>query len=235
MRIAILSDIHGNLQALTKALEIVDGSSVDALYCLGDIVGYGGNPNECTALIRKRSTVVLLGNHDQAAVEPYRAEFFTHNARTAILWTARVLDADHKKYLSKLPLTHETSEALYVHANPAHPAGWDYIFDDDDARNYFDTFAQPVCFIGHSHIAFCAAEFPQDRNEPFSRGKRFVINVGSVGQPRDYDPRLSLGIFDTGTWSYDNIRVEYDIDGAADAILAQGLPGILAERLYHGQ
>ncbi|MBI4417715.1 MAG: metallophosphoesterase family protein [Ignavibacteriales bacterium] len=232
MKLAILSDIHSNFEALTAALEIVKQSDVDEIVCLGDVVGYGANPNECIELVQRRCSLVLMGNHDQAAVALEMAEYFTTHARSAAHWTAGQLTPEHGAYLRGLPYTGERNGVFLVHASPWEPVEWHYILSGYDARKAFKHFAERICFVGHSHIAGVFAETSRART--VGRDDRFIVNVGSVGQPRDGNPRLSFGIFDSERWEYENIRADYDIDGARQKILDAGLPVILAERLVRG-
>jgi predicted phosphodiesterase len=232
MRLAIISDIHSNLEALTGALEFIDRERVDSIVCLGDIVGYGANPNECVALVRSRCAITLQGNHDAAVVRVAEAERFTAGARTAALWTNTQIEPDHLEYLAGLPYTWVLEDLLFVHASPCSPDQWDYILSDFDASLAFGCFTEQVCFHGHSHIPAIFAE--KEDGESFSRDTRWLVNVGSVGQPRDGNSELSFGIFDTDVWSYRNIRSPYDIQTAADKIRRAGLPARLADRLFVG-
>lgn len=232
MRLAILSDIHSNLEALTKALEVVDSMGVDEVVCLGDVVGYGANPNECLEIIRGRCKTILLGNHDLAAVDLSQAEFFTHMARAAAEWTYRTLTADNKKFLRSLPYTANRPNMLLVHASPFEPEEWHYIISIFDALEAFKAFEERICFIGHSHVPgiFSAT----GKAATVKKDDRFIVNVGSIGQPRDGNPQLSFGVFETETWTYENIRADYDISGASARILEAGLPRGLADRLFVG-
>lgn len=232
MHLAIISDIHSNLEALNKAFEIIDKSRIDFVICLGDIVGYGANPNECIDIVQKRCAVVLLGNHDAAAIDQSVAQYFTTHARTSAEWTASHLHPDHKKYLGTLPMTEAQHESFFVHASPYEPGEWYYIISILDARKAFKHFSEKICFVGHSHVPGVFAESSlKQRVEP---GERYVVNVGSIGQPRDGNPKLSFGIFDTDRWEYENIREEYDIEAASEKIIKAGLPRALADRLWLG-
>lgn len=232
MRIAILSDIHSNIQALTKAFEVLDELGIDEVYCLGDIVGYGGNPNECVDLVRARITKCVLGNHDRAAVHSADADRLERHGRTAALWTQKILTKENREYLLGLPLLETTDLVTLAHAAPGKPGTWERIDSLERAAPHFEHFRTPLCFIGHSHIPFICGE---DLSTLEVRsGVRFLVNVGSVGQPRDGDQRLSFGYFDTQSWEYSNIRAEYDIAGAAEAVQAAGLPPQLGERLKRG-
>ncbi len=232
VKLALLSDIHSNLEALTKAMELVDQAGVDKVICLGDIVGYGANPNECIGIIRERCSVVLKGNHDLAAVDISETEFFSQPARIAALWTNKQLSPGNADYLRSLPFSSAEGDLLFVHASPSHPEEWEYIVNELDARQTFKSFKEKVCFVGHSHIPGVYAEDGAVRE--LNRDQRYVINVGSVGQPRDGDPRLAFGMFDTDRWNYESIRSSYDAEQARKKILNAGLPSILGDRLRVG-
>ena len=232
MRIAIVSDIHSNLQALNKALSFIEGAEVNEIYCLGDIVGYGGNPNECVETIRDRAVKVVMGNHDVAAIDPDKADYFTRPGKIAAQWTHENLSHENLEYLATLPLVERTPKATLVHASPRSPESWEYVLSIPIAEKQFAHFQTEFCFIGHSHVpATCGEDL---RTFSFKKGQRFLINVGSLGQPRDGNPRLSFGLLDTDQWSYHNVRLDYDIDGAADQIQKVGLPPILGKRLFQG-
>ena len=232
MRIAIVSDIHSNLQALTKAFSFIDGAEVSEIYCLGDTVGYGGSPNECLELIRSRAKFTVLGNHDAAAVNPARADYFTKPGKIAAEWTNKVLSKENREFLEGLPYLQETGFATLAHASPRDPENWEYVLSIPIAEKQFKAFKTEVCFIGHSHVpALCGEDL---RTFSFRKGQRFLINVGSLGQPRDGNPRLSFGLFDLDQWTYHNVRLEYDIEGAAAQINHVGLPSILGKRLFQG-
>ncbi len=232
MRVAIISDIHSNLEALEKAIEIIEKKNIDEIICLGDLVGYGASPNECVELTRRRARHVLLGNHDQAAFDLSQTEHFNRHARTAAFWTNQTLTQGNLEYLQALPFQCTLDELMFVHASPKEPEQWHYIFSAFEAKSNFEFFQTGVCFIGHTHIP---GIFPEDmKTQKIQRGSRYIINVGSVGQPRDGNWKLSFGIFDTNTWTYEMVRSEYNVQSAADRILASELPRFLAERLLSG-
>lgn len=232
MRLAILSDIHSNLEALTRALSVLESKGVDEIVCLGDVVGYGANPNECVEIIRKRCTAVILGNHDAAALDLSVAQTFTAYARMSAEWTFEHLSAESRLFLKSLPLTHAKEGMLLVHSSPFEPQEWNYIFSVSDAHLAFEHFSEEICYVGHSHVPGVFAE--KSAKKQVKRGERFIVNVGSVGQPRDGNPNLSFGIFDTDKWQYENVRASYDVKRAADAITRAGLPRPLADRLGAG-
>jgi diadenosine tetraphosphatase ApaH/serine/threonine PP2A family protein phosphatase len=232
MKIALISDIHSNLQALLAALSDIDGRGIDEIYCIGDSVGYGGSPNECVDLVRKRASAVVLGNHDLAAVKPSDADYFTKPGKIVAEWTNRTLTAENRQFLAALPFTVEMGVCTLVHASPEFPPAWQYVNSMDAARDQFAHFKTEICFIGHTHVPVLCGE--DLKTFKFKKNMRFLINVGSIGQPRDGNPHLSYGILDTDAWSYENIRIPYDVRAAAEAITSKGLPAILAKRLSQG-
>ncbi len=231
-RFAIISDIHGNLEALTRALEVIDAERVEDIVCLGDTVGYGANPVECLQLVRSRCSIILLGNHDAASIDLAVANQFTLNAQLSAIWTFGVLDEKSKTFLHSLKPTHPYGEVLLSHGSPYEPDEWHYVISEFDMREAFSAFTEKICFVGHSHIPIIFSE-QGERNE-ITRTERFIVNVGSVGQPRDGKPDLSFGIFDREQWRYRNLRVEYDFKTAAKKIREAGLPRALADRLTVG-
>ena len=232
MRFAVISDIHANLEALQKAFEIIDTKNIDAVYCLGDIVGYGANPNECISLLQKRGVSCIEGNHDQAVIDMTRTADLNRFARAALEWTSSQLTPEHLHFLSNLPFEMHAHGCLFVHSSPDDPEEWNYIVTDYDAQEYFSFFTEPICWVGHSHVSGVYCE--DNVAEEVEKGKRYIINVGSVGQPRNHDPRLSFGIFDVEAWEYEHITAEYDVDLARKKIIDAGLPAYLGDRLLAG-
>ena len=232
MRIAIISDIHANLEALRKALKIIDTKNVDHLYCLGDVVGYGADPNECIALLRERGVSCIIGNHDKAVLNPDAAADLNRFARQAIEWTARQLTAEHLEFLAQLPYIIVEHNCTFVHASPDQPEEWNYIITAHDAQENFQFFTTPVCWVGHTHRSGVYCEDLKSTN--VEKGKRYIINVGSIGQPRNGDSRLSFGIFDVDRWEYEHVVSEYNIETARKKIIDAGLPPYLGDRLLAG-
>lgn len=232
MRLAIISDIHANLEALTAAFELIDRRNVDRVICLGDIVGYGADPSACLRLVRERCQTIIIGNHDLAAVEMEKAEDFNPTARIAAHWTNTMLSEEEKAYLVSLPYTATLDDILFVHASPREPEEFHYILSTRDAVDAMAFFSQRFCFIGHSHVPGMFSK--QGRVTAVEAEGRYLINVGSVGQPRDGNPQLSFGLLDTEKWKYENIRLSYDAEKAARKIIAAGLPPVLGERLMVG-
>jgi predicted phosphodiesterase len=232
MKYAIISDIHSNLEALLKAFEIIDKEKVDEIICLGDIVGYGANPNECIDLVRSRCSTIILGNHDAAVLHPFLFDDFNPLALKALQWTAEQLTDESRMLLSSLPMVGRKENILFVHSSPSSPELWDYIVDSEDAASALQNFDERLCFIGHTHIPGIFSQ--QGSVKSITREEQFLVNVGSVGQPRDRNPMLAFGIFDSSTWDYRLIRSEYNIEQAAEKIFKAGLPRELGVRLMHG-
>ncbi len=239
-RVAVFSDIHGNLPALERVLAEIDASDVDFIVCCGDVVGYGAHPNECCELLRARNIPTIAGNHDYAALSLIDITYFNDIAKRSIQWTRKVLKPENEKFLRDLPLSIEVADMLFVHASPRSPEAWNYVITLGDARQSFKSFGQRVCFIGHSHTPFVVENLDGDLTCPTSPvvevkpGRRYLVNVGSVGQPRDRNPDACLCIYDREKHLLEIRRVEYDLERAQNAIREAGLPAELAERLAYG-
>ncbi len=241
MKIAFISDIHSNLEAFQAVMASLARNGAEKVMFLGDIVGYGANPNECIDLLRDTADCNIAGNHDFAAVNKTDISYFNPYAQEAVLWTKNVLTRQNALYLSSLPLTDALYNFMVVHSTPLHPELWDYVVSFSDAQIGFENFTQQICFIGHSHHP---GIFVQDRAGGISaeekttisirEGNRYIINIGSVGQPRDGNPLSSYGLYNTETNEYRLIRVEYNIALAQQKIIAAGMPHFLAERLSVG-
>jgi putative phosphoesterase len=234
VRLAIISDIHGNLEALHATLQLIEEREIEDIVCLGDIVGYGADPEECLALVKRRCQWIVRGNHDHAMVHPEEIDSFTPNARIAAMWTMSVLSNESKELLGNLPMTLRLEEILLVHASPLQPEEWNYILSPVEALSAFPHFKERICFYGHTHVPGVFSESSQSSASAVSKSDRLLVNVGSVGQPRDGNPQLSFGVFDTAVWSYENVRAPYDAKAAAEKILKAGMPKRLADRLLTG-
>jgi diadenosine tetraphosphatase ApaH/serine/threonine PP2A family protein phosphatase len=250
MRLALLSDIHANLPALEAVVADVEAADVEAAWCLGDVVGYGAQPDECAALVRERCSVCLVGNHDLAALDALDISTFSPAAAAAVRWTRERMAPSTRDFLAGLDPADESREVGLYHASPRDPI-WEYVLWPDQAAECIRAQARRVSFIGHSHVAlfFALAESGGEtgavedaRGAQAAAGTsleirrgRWLINPGSVGQPRDGDPRAAWLELDTEAWHATYHRVPYDIDRAADAILETDLPEHLARRLYVGQ
>ncbi len=240
MRFAVLSDIHGNLEALEAVLADARAHDCTHYVCLGDIVGYNANPSECVQLIQELECPVVQGNHDeQASIEDSTAGF-NELAEEAIGWTREHLSAGEKKWLADLRLTRQVRDFTIVHATLDTPQQWGYIFNDLDAIASFTYQHTSLCFFGHTHwpTAFVRDDnvrrITSDRIQ-MSPGKKYFVNTGSVGQPRDRDWRAAYAIYDTERHVIEQRRIEYDLATTQRKIRAAGLPGRLADRLAQGR
>jgi diadenosine tetraphosphatase ApaH/serine/threonine PP2A family protein phosphatase len=240
---AVLSDIHGNLEALEAVLADVERSGAGEVLCLGDFVGYGASPNECLDRLRPLRTAAVVGNPDVAVCGRARLGDFTSHAAQAARWTGTVLTPQNQAYLESLPFEVRHAGALLVHASPADPRAWHYVLSVEEARVEFDSFAESLCLIGHSHYpgAFrldgrrgeiVYSREPEVLLEP---GCRFLVNVPSVGQPRDGDPRAGYMLWDEAGGRVQQVRVDYDLTSARQRILDAGLPRFLGDRLQWGE
>ena len=232
MLIAVLSDIHGNLEAFQEVLKKVEDLKAEAIYCLGDTVGYGPFPNECVDIVRKRCTLVLKGNHDSGLVGDTPLDDFNHYGVSAIQWSKSVVTKENCDYLRSLPFTAEPNGLTLAHSSPNHPDAWSYILTMRAAQENFAAFKTTLCFIGHTHVPIIIGE--DGSVNKYKTGARHIINVGSVGQPRDGNPDAAFGLLDTGTGEYSLVRVHYEVQKTARAIRDVGLPEFLAQRLFQG-
>lgn len=239
-RVGIFSDIHANLHALQAVLAALDNEKVDRIFCCGDVVGYGAFPNECCALLRERGCPVIAGNHDHAVLSITDISYFNDVAKHAVMWTRGALTLENEEYLRSLPLTHKDNNMFFVHASPDSPQEWNYILTMGEARLNFHHFEEKFCFIGHSHQPFIIVNYQDDLSCPeipevdILENRRYLINVGSVGQPRDRNPNTCYLILDFENGKIILKRIPYNIRAAQDAIIAAGLARELAERLSYG-
>ena len=244
MRYAIFSDIHSNLEAYEASLEAMLKEKVDQYICLGDIVGYGANPKECISLtrelIKEKGCICIAGNHDAAVAEMTPISRFNPLAREAIVWTKKIIDQNENEFLSTLPLLKSERGCVFVHASLDRPDEWQYVYTIDDAYKNFEFFKEKVCFIGHSHIPVIFKggknfEYFVSPSIKIEEDFRYIVNAGSIGQPRDHDPRACFLIYDTEKCTFEYKRVQYDIAGAQTKIRKAGLPEIEAVRLAIGE
>ena len=243
MRVAIVSDIHGNRHAFEAVLDEIESSECEEMWCLGDLVGYGAEPDACVELARRHAAICLAGNHDLGVRGTLPLEEFSRGAALAAKWTQEVISADTLEFLNTLePLDLDEEVGLY-HASPRDPV-WEYVLSPLQAELCLDIQRHRVCLIGHSHVALSfsrpagAAATGQTRadGEQLDLGSaEWLINPGSVGQPRDGDPRAAWLELDFAGSIVVYRRTEYDVAGAAAAIRAARLPDSLAERLAYGQ
>ena len=233
---AFISDIHGNLTALEVAMDYIHSLKPDRIFCLGDIVGYGPKPNECVSLVRENCDQVLMGNHDYAAINLLDTRNFNPNARYAMDWTRSALNSESLNFLKKLPFTVYDEDILMAHSSPKNPSYWHYVLSVNEASEQIHTFKQHVCFIGHSHlpVVFSATQMYDEEFLLLDQDEKYIINVGSVGQPRDHNPDGCLVIYDSEKQSIEYIRFAYDIKRTQNEIRQAGLPDFLADRLIKG-
>ncbi|KAB2924208.1 MAG: metallophosphoesterase family protein [Bacteroidetes bacterium] len=232
MTTAVISDIHGNLEALTAALEEIDRLGIRRTVCLGDVVGYGADPAACIDRLRERGIPAVMGNHDKAAAGLLDTSDFSTAARAGIAWTASRLTPEHTDYLASLPLFFSEPEAMYVHSSPDRPEEFRYLLRWEDAEKSFGAFPQELCFVGHTHRPVIFGGEGVER--ALRPGGRYIVNAGSVGQPRDGDPRSCICLFDTERREVRHVRLRYDAETARRKILDAGLPPKLGDRLLVG-
>jgi predicted phosphodiesterase len=241
--VAIVSDIHGNRQAFESVLDAIEASGCQELWCLGDLVGYGADPDTCVELARRHAAICLAGNHDLGVRGSLPLELFSRGAELAARWTQETIAPATLQYLESLePALADEAVGLY-HASPRDPV-WEYVLSALQAELCLDAQSHRVCLIGHSHVALSFSRFAGDPATGQTRGDgeeldlsegEWLVNPGSVGQPRDGDPRAAWLELDLDEMRATYRRTEYDIDGAASAIRAARLPDSLAERLAFGQ
>lgn len=243
MRYAILGDVHANLCALEAVLADVEREGVDRILSVGDVVGYGARPRQAIQALREIGALVVKGNHDAAVAGELDVCTFNPFARAAAEWTAGMLRREELEWLRSLPMVLELSDCSVAHGTPTHPERFDYVQCTADADPSLDELRTPVCFVGHTHVPVSILRLAEDPNRTsytveselsFADVSRALVNVGSVGQPRDEDARTGWGLFDATAQTYSLRRVEYDVEREARSIRDAGLPGILADRLFLG-
>jgi predicted phosphodiesterase len=242
MRVGVIADIHGNLYALEAVLEAIEGERVDALWCLGDLIGYGPRPNGCCALVAKRVQFCLVGNHDLGVLGRLDLGEFSHDAAASAQWTASVLNDESRRYLEPLHPSGKQEAVELYHASPRDPV-WEYVLSPEVARASFAMTSEPLILVGHSHVALALALSggrldgglaPAETKLDLGAGERWILNPGSVGQPRDGDPRAAYLVLDFTARQALFQRVPYAVERTQAEIRERGLPETLAERLEHG-
>lgn len=245
MRYLVISDIHANLTAFEAVLEDAGtpGTDYDFVWCLGDVVGYGPDPNECVDLLRSMQHLCLAGNHDWAALGRLDIRTFNADARKAVTWTRNALTDDNLAYLESLPTTFVLGQFTLVHGSPREPV-WEYVLDPLIATLNFPHFETPYCLVGHTHtpIIFrqvtldgeCEPIAPHYNAQATLNGTRQIINPGSVGQPRDSDPRAAYAMLDTDRMSWEFRRIPYNISAVQKRMRKAEMPERLIMRLEHG-
>jgi putative phosphoesterase len=243
MRFGIISDIHSNIEALSQVVRALEGLRVDRVVCLGDVVGYGASVNECCREVRRIAEVTLLGNHDAAVAGRMDYSFYYDAARHALDWTAARLEPEHLEWLKSLPHTHRIDDVGFSHGSPVVPENYDYIFAVEQAREILPHVQDlaDVTFIGHSHLCKAFALHPAgDVNDVgakrfgLRKGYKYIISVGSVGQPRDYDNRACFVVYDATERIVEYHRVAYDIETSAQKIFDADLALNFGRRLFLG-
>jgi putative phosphoesterase len=242
MRYLVVSDIHSNLPALKAVLARAKRVGYDKIICLGDFVGYYTSPNEVVELLRGDLAIAVIGNHDHGLLHPQTITlYFNDLAREALFYNISIISKDTLEFLKSLPFTAEMDGFMFVHGTPSDPEAFEYIYSSVQAARELRLTSKRVIFFGHTHIPVIY-EYDEEKDRViavekyvrFKEGKRYLINPGSVGQPRDGNPEASFGILDMEEGIYRNYRVEYDIFETVSEVIKAGLNPLLAERLYDG-
>jgi len=243
MRYAVLGDIHSNESALTVVLESAQRAGVDQLVSVGDVVGYGASPGRCIDMLRERDTIVVKGNHDAACTGELNDQTFNQYARAAVAWTREQLSSSHLAWLRELPMSVTLTDCEVAHGSLHDPSLFEYVRTTGDANPSLDLMTKRVAFVGHTHIPIALLRLNDVQGRTayaptvdldLTEVERCLINVGSVGQPRDEDHRTGWVLYDSSAETVQIQRLEYDIDREAHRIRAAGLPRVLGDRLYLG-
>ena len=240
MKYAIIADIHGNLEAFQTVLADIKSQNATHIVCLGDVVGYNANPRECLEIVRELNVPCVKGNHDEYCSTTDRLEGFNPHAADAVHWTRAQLNAEQKQWLRDLKYTRMAANFTIVHATLDGPQRWGYVFDKLAAAASFTYQNTSICFFGHTHVPVAFMRDTVVRGGTYSKfkidpAKKYFINVGAVGQPRDNNPRAAYVVYDMDAGTIELRRLDYDIPTAQKKILAAGLPERLAERLEFGR
>lgn len=242
MRYGIFADIHSNLEALDTVIAAYKKEAIDKYLCIGDIVGYAANPKECIEKIKALCMITVAGNHDWAAVDLFSADYFNPVAREAIFWTKRNLDDSDKYFLESLKLIYKNEHLTLVHGTLNNPQEFNYMTDGYTAEETFNLLEINICFVGHSHVAGMFIKdkseqlhYREDNSLNIKDENKYIINVGSVGQPRDGNPQAAYGIYDTVKKEVQIKRIDYNIEKTRKKIIRAGLPHFLADRLALGR
>ncbi len=241
MKYIVISDVHSNLEAFSAVVDSFPERSGSRIISAGDVVGYGADPDECIALARSLGAANIMGNHDAAVIDRTDISFFNRYARAAVLWTKENTGEAGLEYLRGLPLVREEDLFTVAHGTLHCPEGFIYMMGAAEALHTFEVLTKQICFVGHSHVpgVFILREgrlFQSfKRKIKIEKDASYIINAGSVGQPRDNDNRACYCVYDTDKGEVEFRRIEYDIKTAHDKIIRAGLPEMLAERLWHGR
>ena len=241
MRYGIFSDVHANLEAFEAFLTAVESERVDQFLCIGDIVGYGANPNECVHRVKSLNCFSVAGNHDWASVDLFPEQYFNSDALEAIKWTRKELDIISRNFLKEQPLIFLDKGLVLVHGTLVDSDKFNYLDTESVARESFRVLKRDICFVGHTHSPGVFVQESLGRIEYFLKDHfelknehKYIVNVGSVGQPRDGNPQASFCIYDTLKKEIVFKRADYDAQGARDKIVESGLPQFLGDRLLNG-
>jgi len=239
VKIAVISDIHSNLEAFHTVLTFLKSEKISTIICLGDVIGYGPNPNECVELVKTHCQQCLMGNHDHAVLGMTDIYYFNQYAKEAVLWTRRELSTYNKAYLGNLVFTSEMGDIFFVHSTPIDPEEWHYIFSEYEARQNLNYIKHRLVFVGHSHIpvvfSYNGGPLMERQLKLDLEKDRYIVNVGSIGQPRDGDPRACFVLYDDQENTLEYVRLEYPVTKTYQQIIAKKLPPFLAMRLLAGQ
>jgi predicted phosphodiesterase len=240
MRYAIIADIHGNLEAFQTVLDDIKTQNIQQIVCLGDVVGYNANPKECLDIVRAMNVPIVKGNHDEYCSSEDQLEGFNPHAAEAVIWTRNQLTTDDRQWLRDLKYTRMVANFTIVHATLDAPQRWGYVFDKLAAAASFPYQNTQMCFFGHTHVPVAFMRDTAVRGGTYSKfkidpAKKYFINVGAVGQPRDNNPKSGYVVYDTDAGTIELRRLDYDIATTQAKIRAAGLPERLAERLEFGR
>ncbi|MEE9165859.1 MAG: metallophosphoesterase family protein [Candidatus Neomarinimicrobiota bacterium] len=239
MRLAVISDIHANKEALDEVMESIKHRSINSIFCLGDLVNYGTDFEYCIDFVENRAETCVMGNHDSTVIGRDPLWHMNREARRSARWTMARLTHEQRSYLESLPMDHSHNDILFTHGSPESPDRWHYITNWFDAARQFDNFQERICMVGHSHIPGIynnreEGNFYSERIHSLDPESRYIVNVGSVGQPRDRDPRASYVVIDEGEGTVEFVRVEYDVEKASKKIASEGMSNFNARRILEG-
>lgn len=240
MKLAVISDIHANLEALEAVMRDIELHTADKIVCLGDTIGYGADPLPCLELVEKRCETRLMGNHEYAVLGKLPSQQINKTAKIALAWTQHQFQDNAMSRIASLPMTAEQDDLFFVHASPWEPSRWRYVLSAGEAEAAFKCFDQRICFNGHSHLpmtfALCEEQIRVKAGHDFQPNEetRYIVNVGSVGQPRDNDPRACYVIYDSDEDEITYHRIDYDIAKTQHKMRQAELPAMLIQRLQSG-
>lgn len=242
MRYGIFSDVHSNLEALETVLEAYKKESIDKYLCIGDVVGYASNPKECIEKVKGIAEITVAGNHDWASVDLFPSDYFNPIARQAVVWTMHNLGVEDRYFLESLKLTYKNEDLTLVHGTLDNPRDFNYLTDGYLAEVTFELLENNICFVGHTHVPGTfikdndgSLRYSEDGSCTIKPENKYIVNVGSVGQPRDGNPKVAYCIYDTDEKEVQIKRRSYDIELARKKIVEAGLPQFLGDRLPSGR